>query len=106
MRGLEITTPNGAICVVQQLGTTGIETIHQEAEVHIYPNPTNGQVHLEYPSGCNARTIYITNYLGEIIKTESADLNQLDLSDCANGIYILVIEDDNNRKYSYRVVKD
>lgn len=56
----------------------------------IYPNPTNGLLHLEY-SG-TIETIRVFNAKGETVMMESTATGNLDLSDLRDGVYFIQIQ--------------
>lgn len=84
-------TSNYAILNVTNTGTKNItETI-----VNIYPNPNNG--HFKIDGLPNNATIIITNLLGETVSkqlTNNKEVN-IDLSNIADGMYLVKVEADN-----------
>ena len=67
-------------------------------KLSIYPNPTNGLVHITLPSVSNTPgTIYISDKLGRVLKTmslEQATNQPISTTEFSNGIYqvILVVD--------------
>ncbi|MBQ8958532.1 MAG: CotH kinase family protein [Bacteroidales bacterium] len=61
-----------------------------EASMHLFPNPTSGDVHI---TGGNIDEIQVYNTLGQLVKTYHRT-NTLHLSDLAQGIYILHLTDE------------
>jgi hypothetical protein len=82
------TTGQSAI-VTLLWGHTGTNVI-PNANVTIYPNPTKGRINIENVSNAN---IYITNVLGTVIasKENVSGSTGFDLSNVANGIYLVKI---------------
>ncbi len=68
---------------------------------NIYPNPTNGMIHVEFPTISN-RDILLKNQLGQLIFKSQwfGKKNSLDLSKLTAGIYLLQIDDQ-----VYKIVK-
>ena len=83
---------------------TGIEKIKTEG-VSIYPNPTNGEFTIELVS-LNNTYITITNVLGQIIKTQKAELiNQIDLNLFEKGVYFINVMENNQSVYRGSIIK-
>lgn len=77
----------------QPTAVTGVEAVTEVSAVTVYPNPTNGIFNVSYPK---ANTIKVINALGEIILTEevnqkSSGVKSIDLTNYANGIYIISV---------------
>ena len=84
---------------------TGIEKIKTEG-VSIYPNPTNGEFTIELVS-VNNTYITITNVLGQIIKTQKAELiNQINLNLFEKGVYFISVMDNNQSVYKGSIIKE
>jgi len=69
----------------------------------IYPNPTNGVIHVE--SKLPIQQISIYTILGQRIESNQ-NTNEIDLSKAQAGIYILKIEDGNGNSQSHKIVKE
>ena len=66
------------------------------ADFNIYPNPTNGILHIE---GSEMSNIMILNVLGQEIKTvatNSDETVEIDCSDLPNGVYFVKISGKSN----------
>lgn len=75
-------------------GALGVND-QQIVEVNVYPNPTTGIVNLV--SGKNIDNVNVYDVSGRLVKTVnkiSSDKSVLDLSNLANGTYILKIQTD------------
>ena len=73
--------------------------------VSIYPNPNNGEFTIELVS-VNNTYIIITNVLGQIIKTQKAELmNQIDLNLFEKGVYFINVMDNNQSVYKGSIIK-
>jgi len=84
---------------------TGIEKIKTEG-VSIYPNPTNGEFTIKLVS-VNNTYITITNVLGQIIKTQKAELiNQINLNLFEKGVYFISVMDNNQSVYRGSIIKE
>jgi len=71
--------------------------------ITIYPNPTSGLITLEVDNPINSIIIY--DLLGKIIYSNKNGLKEYDISELANGIYILKIEDNEGNIYSKKIKK-
>jgi polyhydroxybutyrate depolymerase len=61
-----------------------------EKNIHIFPNPTNGLIHIESNNQFEFFEITLYNALGETIKINLSN-ESIDLSDISSGIYFLSI---------------
>ena len=74
--------------------------------VSIYPNPNNGGFTIELVS-VNNTYITITNVLGQIIKTQKAELNnQINLNAFEKGIYFISVMENNQSVYKGSIIKE
>ena len=72
----------------------------------IYPNPNNGEFTVEFLRIDNFY-IEITNLLGQIIKTQKAELiNQININLFENGIYFINVMENNQSVYRSRIIKE
>ena len=74
--------------------------------VSIYPNPNNGEFTIELVS-VNNTYITITNVLGQIIKTQKAELtNKININAFDKGIYFISVMDKNQSVYRSSMIKE
>ena len=84
---------------------TEISEINKEKGIKIYPNPNNGEFTIEM-TNINNSNITITNVLGQIIKTQKAELmNQIDLNLFEKGVYFINVMDNNQSVYRASIIK-
>ncbi len=92
----------GDICILK-LGiyNTGIDNnlnpFGSNEKINIYPNPGNGIINLFIEKASNNERIEIYNDLGDIVYAQAvnANLNTIDLTKMANGLYLVqVLKDD------------
>lgn len=71
------------------------ETINEQVDFEIYPNPTSGKVHLDF-SASGIKTISIWNTMGTLIRDYSTNKTNLTIT-CEgwkNGLYFVRVMDD------------
>ena len=106
---------SAAGCVSQAVATSSL-TVNQcvgisnqtmgIGGVSIYPNPTNGEFTIKLVS-VNNTYITITNVLGQIIKTQKAELlNQINLNLFEKGVYFISVMDNNQSVYKGSIIKE
>ena len=76
------------------LGIQGSET---PFEVGIFPNPTNGNISVNNPSGAQLN-YSITNSFGTVVANGKLKANSIDLSGYASGMYFVEFTDDHERR--------
>jgi hypothetical protein len=99
-----ITDQNGCVSsTTTYILIDGIENVNSDADVLIYPNPSNGNLTVELLNCeiADALTIEIRNTLGQIvfyseesgsIGTSSSCKKEIDLSDMISGIYFIELK--------------
>jgi len=73
----------------------------ENSNVSVWPNPTDGILYIE--AEC-IEAIEVRNLLGQVI-LRAKETNAIDLSDLENGVYFLMVTDQNGLKTSIKVVK-
>ncbi len=85
---------------------TGINSIISQNEIQIYPNPNAGVFTINLKSYDNC-FIKITNVLGQIIKTQKAEMiNDFNIKTFKNGIYFITILNNNQPIYKGSIIKE
>lgn len=84
--------------------STGLLPAASENFIRAYPNPSSGFIRLENIPSASITELY--NLQGQCIRQSSlSGKNELDLRDCANGVYFLRVRSENNELlYSQRIV--
>ena len=85
--------------------TTSVESISENPEINVYPNPTNGIFNVAFSK---ASTIRVINILGVVVFEEkveqsSAGTKSIDLTNFANGIYLINVSND-KRASNFRII--
>lgn len=89
----------------------GGNTIIPAAEVatlNVYPNPSNGLLHLETANNRSISAVQVFNVSGKLMQQASGagSTMQVDISDYTPGMYILVVMQDDGTINQVRVVKE
>ena len=100
-------TPSGTIGIPGTIGSgvtvtagtcnLGIES-QDKSEFILYPNPTTGTIHLSV----NNVSYQLFDYTGKLLKEETVENHQVDLTSLSNGIYTLIIEGNSTKRFIKR----
>ncbi len=81
----------------------GINELGDDFDVSYYPNPTSGQLTVQFEGRLsNIKSYDIVNVRGELVYSKQLNLNaaqyqeQIDLTDVANGLYFLRVTSENS----------
>lgn len=79
--------------------------LNNTAAVSIYPNPVKENITIAGLKGKN--TIYVSNSLGQVLirETSAKDVKNLSTAQLAPGIYMITVQNENNNRYNYKMVK-
>ena len=86
--------------------TTGVESVSENPEISVYPNPTNGIFNVSY---AKASIIKVINILGVVVYEEkveesTAATKSIDLTNFANGIYLINVSNANGGSKNSRII--
>jgi PKD repeat protein len=91
---------------------TGTKEITSATEYCIYPNPSNGDVYVDYDATTAAPlTIRVADITGKVVKTKSVSgqrgkhTETIDISDLQPAIYFMTIESEGRQK-NYKLIKN
>ncbi|MEX1193060.1 MAG: T9SS type A sorting domain-containing protein [Brumimicrobium sp.] len=71
---------------------------------HLYPNPTEGMLHIPDELSNQVKDIKVINTLGEIQKVVISNTT-INISNLKSGVYFVIINDE-DKAHTYRVVKE
>lgn len=97
-------TSNGDLYVTSTGGMLGMEDISVPSGIHVYPNPTTGQLNLQVPSGTHISRVQVINNLGQTVWagpfTQSFDVSLL-----SEGVYFVRLLNENGLFSTAKFVK-
>ena len=71
-------------------GNVGVEE-NEMAWFNVYPNPTNGILHVDLPSMTNRQEYRIVNMMGQTLRSGRLDGSGIDVSALADGLYFISV---------------
>lgn len=91
---VEVTTPDGCLNRSPLFTVTSLstKTITANKDIKVFPNPTQNKLFIEAPYAVN---IVVLNQVGQTV-INVKDSKEVDLSSFANGVYTLMITNENN----------
>lgn len=89
------------------IASTSIATADFNAQISVYPNPTNGLFQLALPETLFGNTLVLTNTTGQVIETRvvNSTLVDYDFRNLSNGIYFIQVETENGL-ISKKIIKN
>jgi hypothetical protein len=82
---------------------TGVYSI-ENMGIEISPNPTEDFLFIKSEKDIKINHVKLINNEGKIAKSIDKDYNTIDVSGLSKGLYLLIIIDDENTKYSKKVI--
>ncbi|MBL7718720.1 MAG: T9SS type A sorting domain-containing protein [Flavipsychrobacter sp.] len=84
---------------------TSVNEVAAIDNITVYPNPTQGQVHINLPAGYHDATLTVRNITGQLLQTRTAGDRHttLSLAGQPQGIYFLEVKKNAQRK-TFRIV--
>ena len=79
---------------------------NQSQEISLYPNPANSYITIDIPATYNKSTLHIMNTQGQLVYSQIvvAGVQNIQLDNIANGLYMVTIQADGKRVYTYKIV--
>lgn len=113
---IKVTWPSGIVDIIQnptvnqslvvvEGSTTLSANSFQENGIVIYPNPAHSELMISNFDVLSPKKISIYNQLGQEVLQHKLLTNTINISKLQNGIYILSIETQDNKKYTESFVK-
>lgn len=84
--------------------TTSIQNVNQNSYFNIFPNPTSNEINIkQFGNHYELESVRVLNQFGQELLT-SKFVDKINVSDLANGLYILEIRTD-NKTYHIKFIK-
>lgn len=102
------TITSGCDISCNDLLTVGFDEIENEGMVNIYPNPNSGSFLVEIRDIYHHASIEIYNNLGQKVKELNINNEKsykIDIENLSNGIYVIIIQLDNEAPIVKKVIK-
>lgn len=90
--------------------TVSVEKEPLNKFVSVYPNPSDGQVKIQFNKSCPVSRILVENTYGEVVyqkafNSEISDVKTLDLNQLRNGIYFIeILFSDNTDSFKTKII--
>ncbi len=92
------------ISLVWSPSSAGLEETKSVANIKIYPNPSNGIIHVDYDK---ATDLKVVNVLGVTVFEDKLEnikgSKNIDLSGYTNGVYFFIVSD-GSKKSTYKII--
>ena len=75
-----------------------------DIELHIYPNPANNTINIEYDGSADQASYFLINPHGSVVMSGYLNNNNIDISAIPDGLYFLHVIIDDNQKVS-KIIK-
>lgn len=99
---------SGSVSLTAMALTTQLNNFTNDNIIHVYPNPTSSELHIETNAGIENATLKLTNALGQTALTEQVNTKQqqLSTSGLAKGVYVLELWQGNKIIYRNKLLKE
>ena len=97
---MEKTITNGtssSISVFKNTNALGLNPIEPKKAMAVFPNPTHTELNIQLPDQQTLDRVAITDVTGKIVLKQDQNLNQINVSDLANGLYFIEAHSGNEK---------
>ena len=84
-------TDNGYINVFKNTTGLGVNPIEPKKAMAIFPNPVHTELNIQLPAQQTLDRVAITDVTGKIVLKQDQNLNQINVSHLANGLYFIEV---------------
>jgi PKD repeat protein len=98
--------PQQRLIKVVECPFLGMDELNGNSNMMVYPNPNNGIFTVSTKNNTNITSIKVMDVVGKVVYTQSVKTSgtQVDISNMNKGLYMIVLEDDNSKTYSGKIV--
>ena len=90
-------TDNGSITVLKNTTGLGFNPIEPKKAMAVFPNPAHAEVNIQLPEQQTLDRVAITDVTGKIVLKQDQNLNQINVSHLANGLYFIEVHSGNEK---------
>jgi hypothetical protein len=85
---------------------TGVQELNANSNVSVYPNPSKGLFTVSAKNNTGIKTIKVMDILGKTVYTKlvNATSTEVDITAMNKGLYMIILEDENNKTYSGKII--
>ena len=98
-------TDNGYINVFRNTTGLGVNPIEPKKAMAIFPNPAHTELNIQLPEQQTLDRLAITDITGKIVLKQDQNLNQINVSHLANGLYFIEAHS-GKEKYVTKFIKN
>ncbi len=80
---------NGSITVYKNTTGLGVNPIEPKKAMAVFPNPVHAELNVQIPEQQTLDHVAITDVTGKIVLKQDQNLNQINVSHLANGLYFI-----------------
>ncbi|MGV7107305.1 FG-GAP-like repeat-containing protein [Flavobacterium sp. U410] len=96
---------NQPLMVIEGSSPLSLVGINGENQIKVYPNPADNIINISNLESLDVKSIKIYNQLGQVVLNNELQLNSINVSSLAKGVYILSIETKDNKKHTQNFIK-
>ena len=105
---MEKTITNGtssSISVFKNTSPLGVDPIEPKKAMAVFPNPAHTELNIQLPEQETLDCVAITDITGKIVLKQDQNLNQINVSNLANGLYFIEAHS-GNKKFQTKFIKN
>ena len=105
---MEKTITNGtssSISVFKNTSPLGVNPIEPKKAMAVFPNPAHTELNIQLPEQETLDRVAITDITGKIVLKQDQNLNQINVSNLANGLYFIEAHS-GNKKFQTKFIKN
>jgi spore germination protein YaaH len=88
-----------------KFGSTASVDLNLKEKISFYPNPAKNVINISNPENIEIAKIRVYTVLGKLIENVDLKKESIDISDLANGVYLLKILDNHGQEETVKIIK-